>query len=178
MHFKVIFAAALILTVVSFGLDYALVFILQPLEVSNLTGGGNPFELFNLVLTFVLFVFNPVVSFVIFYKLGSRISVQTNSDHYRILEGSFGGGFAGYAIGYLGFSIYEAIATGGAPLGPNTDWFLWSAQVILELVRGGISMAFLAFAGVMVGALRSAVPGAAATTTESGIPAPGAGNSS
>ena len=148
-----------------------------PLITPNLTGGGfNNVELFNLFQTTVLFLINPVIFFLVFYKLGPNIPVDGISDHLRILRNSFVGGSVGFAGGYLGLFAYEAIASSGA-FSPTTDWFVWTAQTILALVREGINTAVFAFTGITIGRLRSEVPLAKETNFEAPAPVHGGDSS-
>ncbi len=156
------FLVALILTAVTVTLNYGFTLLL-PLFQPGPFGGGNSLQLYVFTESLASFAFSPIISFLIFYKIGSMISVKTISDHFHILRSTFMGGAAGYAVGYAGLMAYLWVANGSGSFGPNTDWLLELGQIALAFVRGGIDMAFLAFAGVMVGTLRSSAKSSGAT---------------
>ena len=156
MRFAPLFIIASVLAAVIFGLDYVLALYLQPFFLGGSTGGTNSFELYSFIESVISFLLSPVVSFLVFYKIGSRVLVKTLTDHFRVLTSAFTGGLVGSVVPYFGFVAYLWL-TGGtaAPFGPDTNWLVSVAQPTLGLLRGGIDFAFLAFAGVIIGDLRS-----------------------
>ncbi|MDA4125951.1 MAG: hypothetical protein OK452_01945 [Thaumarchaeota archaeon] len=171
-RFKLVFIVAFALTVATYSLGFGIsIYFQQFFQSSFLNGGANLIEVYNLVESIIGFVFNPVICFLIFYKIGSRISIQTFSDHVRLLTSSFAGGLTGYGVGYLFLIAYELIAYHSFNVaGPNTDWFLWSASFTVQFLRGGVAVAFLAFTGIVIGGFRSHRTSVTATSVESTTP--------
>ena len=167
--FSFLFLVALMLATASLALNFGFALFSQQLFQSGLVEGRD-FQLYSLAQSLASFLFSPVISFLVFYKVGSSMSVKTISDHFRVLTNAFAGGATGYAIGFAGLTAYLWMAQGSSSFGANTDWLLESAQLILEFAQAGIGIAFVAFAGVVVGFLRSSAKGPRAASPNSETP--------
>ncbi len=156
-QFTNIFLITLLLTAANYALEIGVSLAFRPASVDQA-------QLYALVTSFVFFVYNPIVMFAIFYSMGPRTQIRAPSDHLRVLTHSFLGALAGWGVGFLGFAVYQLATQGSFSIGPNTDWLNFSAQLGLALVRQGVAVAFVAFAGVTIGRLRSGSPRAEASS--------------
>jgi hypothetical protein len=153
--FRLVLLAALLLTAGTLILEFLLSYLLRAYLFSNIFAAPDVTESYNLLTSLVFFAFNPVLCFLVFYKIGGTSKFEFGPSFIGLLKNAFIGGVAGYALGFLGTIAIEALITSSNPVGAQTNWLLYGGQLALGLVRGGIDITFLAFAGVAVGAFRA-----------------------
>lgn len=148
--FRLVLLAAFLLALATSALEFLLSYLLSPYRINY---GVGQFELYSMLQNLTLFVFNPVISFLVFYRLGETSDVRLDSGYFYLIRNPFIGGLLGYSLVYFANVSLNAVASGFDAVAASlsgTDLI----NLILGLLRGGADMAFLGFAGVVVGSLR------------------------
>jgi hypothetical protein len=156
--FRLVLLAAFLLALATYFMEFFVSYLFRPLIItSSVTGQEDLYQAYNLLSSLVLFAFNPVICFLVFYKIGSTEDFSVDSGYFKLLKNSFIGGLLGFVIGYLGIVALDTVLYGTSPIfGATTlGWLVFFVQFAIGVVRGGIDLTFLAFAGAIVGKLRS-----------------------
>jgi hypothetical protein len=155
MSLRLVLLVAFILTVVSYIISYGfyLLFIhsINPLN----PGSSDLTQLYDILDSAVVFVFNPVVAFVIFYKLTALLSFESNSDYIDMARYAFVGGFLGYIIGYFTEIEMASLAFGPNFRFPAVLGLIPLGNLGLGALEVGLRMTFLAFTAIVIAHLRS-----------------------
>jgi len=149
--FRVALLASFLLAVATYALEFALSYLLSPYRVDYAVG---QYQLYNLLDNSIVFIFNPLIAFLVFYRLSSSSSVGIGAHYVGLVKNCFLGGLVGYSVGYLALVAVNAITT-GFDLVAATIGLVDLANLALGMLRGGLDIAFLGFAGVVVGSLRA-----------------------
>jgi hypothetical protein len=167
---RTVFLAALLLSLATYLLGYLFSYLAVPLIASGLLGTGNAYQEYSYIQTILLFVFNPIICLLVFYRIGSFSRIQGVTGYFGFLKYAFAGGTVGYAGIFLFYVGYTSMTAGYDVFGIANDWATFLVNFFIGTARGAIDMALIAFAGVMVGRLNST---AASTkgVTEQPLPA-------
>jgi len=149
---KPIFFIALFLTSLVNIIVFTSGFWFRGLFLANPTALGNPsiYELYNLTLSLVSILFDPIVLFIVFYRVGSLLDVDVHSRYFGILWFAFSGSWVAGVLSYfietlLSYTYFGGGTTGFYPAG------LYAVTIVFGTARGAIASAFVAFAGILLG---------------------------
>jgi hypothetical protein len=164
--FRTVLLAALLLSVATYSLGYLFSFLINPLVSSGLLGTTDPFQIFSLVESILLFVFNPVLCLLVFYRIGGFSRIRAVAGYFGFFTYAFVGSAIGYVASLLVLIGIESVTTGYNIFTPGTDWLTLLGNIVLGTARGGVDMALIAFGGVMVARLRSGPQPSTGATVE------------
>jgi len=127
----------------------------QTLEVFGPQGPQNAdlVTLIDSVDSLVLFL---VLTFGVFYFIGTKSGLEMSRDYLRLLEYTFVGSLIGYLVGFTASVGVVSYMYGEvfdlASLGLTTATY--TINFVLEAVRGAIGSSLIAFAAISIGNLR------------------------
>ncbi len=163
MSLWLVLAVALLLTAATSVLAFAFyVFVTVPLNRGLPFNSDLP-QITNLLGSLAVFVFNPVICFVVFYRISGALVFQSSSEYLDLMKYSFVGGAAGFALGYSAELGLAAVTLGTGFYFPDIFGVIPLANLALGIVRTGLTTMFLVTAAVAFGRFRKGVLLAAGT---------------
>ncbi len=154
--YRIVLIVALLLAVGTYTVQILLSLVFSQLLETALLQGVQQYQLYGLLDTTLFFVFNPVLCFLIFYRVGSMLNFQSGPSYFRLLKYAFAGAAVGYALCFVGELVY-GLATNYSGV-TNADWLVISIDFVVGALRGSADILFLAFTGVIIGTMRANPP--------------------
>lgn len=151
--YRIVLIAAVLLAIGTYSIQILLSVAFGQLLQTAILQGMEQYQLYGILDTTLFFVFNPILCFLIFFRLGSMLNFTSGPSNFRLLKYAFAGGLIGYGLCFAGELAYGLLTNYAGVF--NADWLVISADFVIGALRGSADILFLAFTGIIIGVMRA-----------------------